>query len=290
MAKLRVLMTGATGRIARQLLPAFRERYDLTLVDAKTKDNLGNEVEGVQVLDVLRDDEDKVRQVFEDIDVAVPLAVNRPDGDDIESQYQGERANVDMMQRIYRLSFENGVNRVVGASTNQAARWYERPYHEGLIDRVSPDDYPKPDNFYGWAKAAYEVLGFLYACGSLGRQLEVVQLRIVAPRPIKLSDFIGKHRREYFRDIAGYFSERDMQQLFIKSIESEDINDEFGVPFQIFNGRSNNTRQYWSITNARRVIDYSPQDDSEIEFASDIAKVMQSDEEFITEELVRGSA
>ena len=35
MAKLSVLLTGATGYIAHQLLPVFRERYDLTLVDVK---------------------------------------------------------------------------------------------------------------------------------------------------------------------------------------------------------------------------------------------------------------
>ncbi len=29
----KVLMTGATGYIASQLLPAFRERYELTLLD-----------------------------------------------------------------------------------------------------------------------------------------------------------------------------------------------------------------------------------------------------------------
>ncbi len=33
MAKPRVLMTGAAGYISSQLLPAFRERYDLVLLD-----------------------------------------------------------------------------------------------------------------------------------------------------------------------------------------------------------------------------------------------------------------
>ena len=57
-----------------------------------------------------------------------------------------------------------------------------------------PEDYPRPDNFYGWAKAAYETLGFLYACGSLGRKLEVVQLRIVAPREIDAAAFAATAR------------------------------------------------------------------------------------------------
>ena len=34
------------------------------------------------------------------------------------------------------------------------------------------------------------------------------------------------------RALAVYISQRDMAQLFIKSIEAGDIRDEFGVPFQ----------------------------------------------------------
>ena len=65
----------------------------------------------------------------------------------------------------------------------------------------------------------------------------------------------------YVRELAGYISERDMQQLFCKSIETSEVEDEYGVPFHIFYGVSNNARTFWSITNARRVIGYEPQDD-----------------------------
>ena len=180
---------------------------------------------------------------------------------------------IDMMQRVYQLALDHGVRRVVAASTNQAAKWYEQPYYAGLRDRVSPEDYPRPDNFYGWAKAAYETLGFLYACGSLGRKLEVVQLRIVAPREIDAGAFVGKPRSRYIRDITGYISQRDLQQLFCKSIETPEIADEYGVPFQIFYGVSNNARTFWSISNARKVIGYQPEDDSEERFAEDIARM-----------------
>ncbi len=46
------------------------------------------------------------------------------------------------------------------------------------------------------------------------------------------------------------------------------------MPFQIFYGVSNNARTFWSITNAREVIGYAPQDDSEIAFADDIARMI----------------
>ena len=274
MAKLRVLLTGATGYIASQLLPAFREHYDLRLIDTRRENGTGQPIDGVEVLDLLSASSTDLRSIVTGVDVVVHSAYHRPDGSDPQSEYDGERRNIDMMQRVYQIALEHGVRRVVAASTNQAAKWYERPYFAGLRDRVGPEDYPRPDNFYGWAKSAYETLGFLYACGSLGRKLEVIQLRIVVPREIDASKFADLPRYRYVRELAGYISECDLQQLFCKSVETSQIDDEHGVPFHIFYGVSNNARTFWSITNARRVIDYQPQDDSEMRFSADIARLM----------------
>jgi hypothetical protein len=273
-AKPKVLLTGATGYIAGQLLPAFRERYDLRLLDVRNEDGSGQRVEGVEVVDLLSDTDADLEPLFDWADVVVHCGHLKPEGDDLASLYEGERRNLDMMHRVYRLSMENGANRVVAASTNQAAKWYEQPYYAGLKDRVSPEDYPRPDGFYGWAKAAWEPLGFLYACGSLGRKLEVVQIRIVVPRQIDADDFVDEPPERYVRELAGYISERDMQQLFCKSVETPDIEDEHGVPFHIFYGVSDNARKFWSITNARKVIGYAPQDDSEAIFAEDIVRLL----------------
>jgi NAD dependent epimerase/dehydratase family len=274
MAKQRVLLTGATGYIAGQLLPAFRERYDLRLIDTRRENGTGQPIDGVEVLDLLTASSADLSAIFTGMDVVVHSAYQPPAGSDPQSQYDGERRNIDMMQRVYQMALDHGVRRVVAASTNQAAKWYEQPYFAGLRDRVGPEEYPRPDNFYGWAKAAYESLGFLYACGSLGQKLEVIQLRVVVPREIDASQCADLPRYRYVRELAGYISERDLQQLFCKSIETSGIDDEYGVPFHIFYGVSNNARKFWSITNARRVIDYQPQDDSEKRFAADIAQLM----------------
>jgi hypothetical protein len=273
-AKPRVLLTGATGYIAGQLLPAFKERYDLKLIDVREVDRSGSRVAGIEIADLLANDRAVLDRLFSDADVVVHTGHHKPTGEDPQSQYDGERRNVDMMQRVYQLALDCGVRRVVAASTNQAAKWYERPYFAGLKDRVSPEDYPRPDNFYGWAKAAYEPMGFLYACGSLGRKLEVIQLRIVVPREIDAGLFVNEPPERYVRELAGYISERDMQQLFYRSVEAPELEDEHGVPFHIFYGVSNNARKFWSITNARRVIGYEPQDDSEVRFAADIARLL----------------
>jgi hypothetical protein len=281
----KVLLTGASGYIAGQLLPAFRERYDLRCIDVKDVNRGGEKVEGVEIVDLLYGGEEKLAPFFEWADTVVHCGHLKPPGDDPRANpgsrdagpqflYEAERRNVDMMHRVYRLSLENGVRRVVTASTNQAAKWYEQPFYKGLKDRVDPEDYPRPDGFYGWAKAAFESLGFLYACGSLGRKLEVVHIRIVVPREINGEDFVDAPPERYVRELAGYISERDMQQLFCKSVETSEVEDEYGVPFHIFYGVSDNARKFWSITNARKVIGYDPRDDSEARFADDIARIL----------------
>ena len=74
------------------------------------------------------------------------------------------------------------------------------------------------------------------------------------------------------RALAVYISERDMQQLFVKSIDVAEIGDENGVPFQIFYGISANSQAFWSIVNARKIIGYAPEDNSELRFAEKIAQ------------------
>jgi hypothetical protein len=64
--------------------------------------------------------------------------------------------------------------------------------------------------------------------------------------------------------------------LFVRSLETENIEDEWRVPFQIFYGISDNTRAFWSIANARRIIGYAPQDDSEVRYAADIQRLLLS--------------
>ena len=67
---------------------------------------------------------------------------------------------------------------------------------------------------------------------------------------------------------------RDQVQLVVKSIETDDITDENGVPFQIFYGISNNTHRFWSIQNARNIVGYTPEDDSQIRFADQISEIL----------------
>ncbi len=279
MGKRKILVTGAGGYIASQVLLAFQGRYALTLLDVRETDLRGNKIPGVEIADLAVPDFEKYQRYFQGIDAVVHFGYYWEPGEKGEKlpfrkrSYHNERINVDMAYNVYKLSHDAGVRRVVVASSNHAADWYEYLIHQGLMGMVSPEIFPLSDNFYGWAKAAYELIGFIFATGHFGRKLEIVQLRIGAPREIDYRNF-PNNPAGYKRDLGAYISQRDLQQLFIRSIEAGNITNEHGIPFQIFYGISDNTRKFWSIVNARKVIGYAPEDDSEVKYAGDIARFL----------------
>ena len=118
-------------------------------------------------------------------------------------------------ERVFRFALDAQIGRVVMASSNHAADWYEPILHANSLDMIGPADLPKSDNYYGWAKIAYEALGFTYASGAFGRKLPVVQVRIGAPRELDASQFDGQPAL-YKRDLGAYISSRDLQQLFVR--------------------------------------------------------------------------
>ena len=289
--KRKVVITGASGYIASLLLPAFRQRYDLTLLDIRTVDRDGNQVEGVQIADLTQRDRDSYRHHFSGADAVVHLGFTRAeDKSDPIQDFYAELSNVEMAFHVYQTAQEEGVRRVVVASSNHAADYYEPLILDNKWDVVTPEMRPFSDNFYGWAKEAYEHLGFVYAVGRMQfrgvdvedespRPLENVQVRIGGPREDDLERIEPGNLRRMVRGLGVYISQRDLQQLFIKSIETADIGDEQGVPFQVFYGISGNSQAFWSIVNARKVIGYEPEDNSEYRFSDQIHRHIQAAKE-----------
>ena len=286
MAVNKVLITGATGYIAAQLLPAFSERYETVLLDVKDRDRSGDPVDGVNIVDLTDPDRGKYRGYFEGVDAVVHLGHKQGVGEAVD-RFSVEIDNVRMVYNVMRCAHDAGVTRVAVASSNHAADWYEHALiHERKMEVLDPYELPLSDNFYGWAKAAYEHVGFVFACGFPGfqtasgaehhvsglgasRGLEVVMVRIGAPREIDVAGFkddpVG-----YKRDLGAYISRRDLTQLFRRAIEAPHIENEHGIPWQVVYGISNNARAFWSLSNAREAIDYRPEDDSEVKYADDI--------------------
>lgn len=275
MEKRSVLLTGACGYIASQLRDAFRDRYELTMVDVRSQDRGGAEIPGVEIADLIDNDRSKYAHLFEAVDAVVHLGYGPSRGLEEIDRFEAEHDNVRMANNVYRSAFDAGVSRVVMASSNHAADWYEHALiHSRKKEMISTDEVPLSDNFYGWAKAAYELLGFPYASGAFGRKLEVVQVRIGAPREVPGSLYEGRGMAEFKRDLGAHFSQRDLVQLFVRAIETPDITRTDGVPWLVVYGISGNTRAFWSLESARRVLGYEPEDDSEVKYAEDISRLL----------------
>jgi len=265
----KVALTGAAGYIASLMLPALRERYELTLLDTRSTNRDGEAVEGVVIADLLDRDRDAYRHHLCDADAVVHCALVKADRP--EDRYWAQSANVDMAYNVYQTSLEEDVRRAVMISSCRATYYYEGLIRAGQLDFVTPAMNSRAESFYGWAKEAIEHLGFVFATGKIDeRPLENVQIRIGAPRETDVQNCEPGDMACVRRALATYLSARDLAEMVIKSIETEDIRDAFGVPFQVFYGVSRNTSRFWSIANARKVIGYAPQDDSQIRFADQV--------------------
>jgi hypothetical protein len=263
-------MTGATGYIASQILPTFKKRYEMVLIDSTDISKTGNQIPSITIRDLMGSDRNLYIDLFAGVDTVVHLAYKRDRGTDLKDHFLPEMENIGMAYNVLRTSYEAGVRRVVVASSNHAADWYEHNLiHTRKMELLDPYKLPLSDNFYGWAKASYEHMGFLFASGNFGRQLEVVNIRIGAPREIQSQKY-KDNPVEYKRDLGAYISKRDIAQLFSKAVDTPEINNIHGVPWQVIYGISNNTRAFWSLVNAREVLDYQPFDDSEIKYADEI--------------------
>ena len=123
----------------------------------------------------------------------------------------------------FALRMTQGVERVVAASSNHAANWYEPALLQPrIMESLDPYDLPLSYNFYGWSKATYEHLGFLFACGAFGRKMGMVLVRIGSPGEMDVSRSSG-NETGLKRGLGSYLSQRDQIQLFTKAIETENI-------------------------------------------------------------------
>jgi nucleoside-diphosphate-sugar epimerase len=268
----KIVVAGAAGFIASQVLPALQERYECVLLDLKAEQRDGTVLDGVHIVDLFDTQLDNYREHFVDADAVVNLTYNYP-GYKGPDGYFAERINVDIARNLLEVARQESVPRYVSASSNHSADFYERLYWEKKIEHIDESLPPLSDNFYGWSRQAMEHLGFVYSSGTLGSQMEVVFIRIGGPREANLAKANG-NLNNMIRQLAVYLSVRDIQQLFVKSLDTEDLMNEYGRPYQVFYGISGNARAFWPLQRARDVIGYEPEDDSEVKFADQIAEYL----------------
>ncbi|MET8345195.1 NAD-dependent epimerase/dehydratase family protein [Streptomyces microflavus] len=227
-----VLLTGAAGGLGtlmRALLPAYG--YELRLLDLAP-------VEGEpDAITADLSDRKALREAVLGVDAVIHLA-----GISLESTFDKIlRANIEGTYNLYEAAREEGIGRIVFASSNHAIGYTPRP-EPG--DPLIPVDTPRrPDTFYGLSKSFGEDLAQLYWDK---HALETVSVRIGScfPEPASV------------RMLSVWMSPADSARLFHAALTAE------AVGHTVVYGSSANTRLWWDLTTAR-ALGYDPQDDSE---------------------------
>lgn len=227
-----LLLTGAAGGVGtlmRDLLPAYG--YELRLLDLVP---VKTEPTAIQA-DLA--DRMALREAVRGVDAIIHLA-----GISLESSFDKIlHANIEGTYHLYEAAREEGVGRIVFASSNHAIGCTPRPRPgDPLIPVGTPR---RPDTFYGLSKAFGEDLAQLYWDK---HGVETVSVRIGAcfPEPTSV------------RMLSVWLSPADGARLFHAALTAE------AVGHTVVHGSSANTRLWWDLSSAR-ALGYDPQDDSE---------------------------
>jgi hypothetical protein len=275
----KIVITGAAGAVIGRVLPMLREAYDVVLLDVYNVDSGGHKIEGMQKVDLVNPNRDDYRIYFKGADVVIHTAymfsqrVNAQDPSWLspdkagDSQFKLASGDIQMAYNVYKTAQEEGVKRVVMFSSNHAADYYEELIKQGVLETVTEDMPPYSDNFYGWSKICEETLGHLFASGAGGRALEIIMLRIGAPRTDLIENCTSDDYYRVRRHFGSYLSIQDEIQLLKLCIEKEEVRDENGFPFLLVYATSDNYNRIWSLRNARRLLGFKPEDSSYNDFS-----------------------
>src|SRR4051795_2445359 len=235
---MRVLMTGAAGRIGAVLRAGLRD-----------------EVEELRLSDVVEPEDLQGRETFAPADLTDQAAVDRAvEGVDavVHLGAVPDEAPLDRIAgpnlhgafHVFDACRRLGVKRVVYASSARATGMYR------VGEPLDGSQPPRPDGLYAASKVWGEALGRMFA-DRFG--LEVVCLRI--------GTFLDKPDGR--RALSTWLSPGDAVRLVRAALTAPDVR------FEIVYGASANTRRWWPLTGA---LGYAPQDDAEA-YAAEIEQL-----------------
>lgn len=232
-SKLRVLVTGAAGRVGRSLCKGFRERYELRTLDRRpVPDDPDALIGDIRDLDFMK-------RALAGVEVLVHLAAEPyPFAEWTKDLVQ---PNIVGAQRTFQAAQEAGVRRIVYASSCHTVLGY--PWDK----TVGVNAMPCPATIYGVSKHFGEVLGRYYHDR---HKLEFIAIRIGAfvPTDSPAIRKPGECRRLWL-------SPRDGAAIFQAALEKP------GIGYAIVFGTSITDFEFLSLREAREVLGYVPMDD-----------------------------
>jgi nucleoside-diphosphate-sugar epimerase len=256
-AKKQVLVTGANGVIGRAVREQLSDQFELSYLTRSPADFPS------YVADIT--DLDGIQPAFQGMDAVVHLAaastVDAPWEEVLPSNLIGT-------YNVFEAARREGVETIVFASSNHAIGAYEIEGAPELYELGDPRVYDhtvdiRPDSLYGMSKAYGEALGRYYV-DMHGMRVFCLRIGSVRasddPRDPKLAEASPpllnlKTPEERFKRMRGtWLSQRDCCDLIARCLTNEDLN------WAVVYGISDNPRQFWDISHARRILGYSPRD------------------------------
>lgn len=232
-----VLMTGAAGGVANYLRPHLLKRYGALRLSDRVEPEALQPGETFVPADL--SDPAALGKACEGVEGIIHLG-----GHAVEGPWETIlNANIIGTHNLFEAARQNGVKRVVFASSNHAVGFYPREL------RIPTDVIPKPDSRYGVSKVFGEGLGAMYA---YKHGIGVMSLRIgnVNERPVDE------------RRLAIWISPEDLAQLCAIGLETPDL------VYDVVYATSDNLRSWYD--NARAyALGYRPKSESE-DYAKDV--------------------
>lgn len=235
---MKVLITGAFGRVGPQIIPLLPAHLEIQTFDLPGR---GADFEGdlSQI--------EPLRQAMRGVEVVVHLAATSDDAPFLEEILP---PNVIGLWNTFEAARLEGVRRFVFASSCQADGQVPQREEEGVC--LETDLLPRPNNLYGACKVLGESMGRIFY---KKHGLEFIALRIGAFQPYD-SNWLARGKGE-----AIWLSPRDGARIITLAVEKP------GVKYAVVNATSKTSREQLPLEGARRALGYEPQDDTRDFFA-----------------------
>lgn len=233
---MRVLITGAGGKMGRTIAAGLKDRYQLRGLDLRECGDVPGLAEAVTG-DLA--DYDTVRRACEDMDAIIHLGGLAGGREPWETVLQ---CNIIGTRNVFEAAWDSGAKRIAFAS--RAGLLASYPQH---MTRTV-DMPPRPNNYYSISKVFGENVGYMYASDY---DMQVVCVRIgnfKADRP--------------HPEHPHHLGHRDCVRVFERAIIHP------GVRFEIVFGVSGSNWRLYDLEHGKQAIGYEPIDYAEVEVPS----------------------
>jgi uronate dehydrogenase len=238
MAKTKVVLTGACGRIGSALWPAWEDedRYDLTLVDL-------NPVEGARSRVEVGDLQEHAfaSHVCADQDVLISLA--RLQATNV-GEADGGMTDIGMQMQLFEIAHRAGVGKIIYASSNHASGWNEKISDPPVLSTV---DQINPDGWYGAMKCMAEAAGKYL--------VNVCDRRFIA---FRIGTFHGTSEPESLRRCSTLLAPVDAVQLFSLAVDYEGP-EKFVLAYGASENVYGENSGFLDLSDAKEILGYKPE-------------------------------